>query len=235
MGIKNLMSKKNLPKWLWDWCGTLVAGIRRLTAHDFPALNGLSSQENIHSRTTDISPYTQVGWYDPVWYIDKLEGIEPRCKLGLWIGIAEDVGRPLTWWILPVIAKPRSSVFPFTEEDKLLKEVQDLVAALKAAIDEKRGNKFDPKDMDNELKTFAELNLDLFEDDDEQTTEPIELELAMPEADEFSSPEVFDQYLWAEILMDYGGKSQLGTVKRCAKGNDGNPLGISDKNPILDT
>jgi len=107
-GIKCLTSKKNWPKWLWDWCGTLVAAIRRLTAHDFPALNGLSPQENIHARTPDISPYTQFGWYKPVWYIDTSDGIKPRCKLGMWIGIAEDVGKPLTWWILPesFIAKP---------------------------------------------------------------------------------------------------------------------------------
>jgi len=106
------------------------------------------------------------------------------------------------------------------------------VAALKAAINEKIGDKIDPKGMDDKLKTFAELNLDLFEDDDEPTTEPIEPELAMPEADEFSSPEVYDQYLSAEILMDCGGEPQLpqlGTV------NNGNPLGVSDRNPVLDT
>jgi len=71
---------------------------------------------------------------------------------------------------------------------------------MKAAINEKIGNKIDHEDMDNELKTFAELNLDLFEDDDEPTTEPIEPESAMPEADEFSFPEVYDQYLSVEIL-----------------------------------
>jgi len=113
--------------------------------------------------------------------------------------------------------------------------VQDQVAALKAVIDEKIGDKIDPEDMDDKLETFAELNLDLFEDDDEPTTEPIEPKLAMPEADKFSSLEVFDQYLSAEILMDHGGKYQLGTVKWRAKDNDGNPPGISDRNPILDT
>jgi hypothetical protein len=58
----------------------------------------------------------------------------------------------------------------------------------------------------------------------------VEGEEFKPEADEYLSLEVFDQYLMANILLDRGDEAQLGTVK-----HDGNPIGRSHPNPLLDT
>ena len=57
----------------------------------------------------------------------------------------------------------------------------------------------------------------------------------MPEADKEFSPEAFDKYLTACVMLDRGGETQLGVVKKRRKGDDGNPIGRSNNNPLLDT
>ena len=47
-----------------------MAGIRRLTAHDIPTLQGRVPTEAIEGNTPDISEYAQFDWYQGVWYID---------------------------------------------------------------------------------------------------------------------------------------------------------------------
>ena len=235
-GIKRFTLRENSPFKLWDFCGEYVSAIRRLTAHDIPGLNGLSPEENIHARTPDISAYAQYEWYEAVWYVDPPGGIKPRKKLGRWIGVAEKVGGPMTYWILPKSCDPiaRSSVFPLTEDDLLSSNVNSQLKELDDSIESKIGNKVKAQDMDDELGPFAEIPLDLFEGDDLKA-EPSDPEMAMPEADEFSSPEIFDQYLNAQVLLDRGGTSQLGTVKRRSKDPSGDPVGRHNSNPLLDS
>jgi hypothetical protein len=55
--------------------------------------------------------------------------------------------------------------------------------------------------------------IELF-DEDEPTVEPVEGKEFRPEADKHSSPEAFDQFLMANILLDCGGQAQLGTAKQ---------------------
>jgi hypothetical protein len=59
----------------------------------------------------------------------------------------------------------------------------------------------------------------------------------MPEADgEHYSPEAYDQYLTANVLMDHGGgEAMLGTVKNWKWDSEGNPVGHLNMNPLLDT
>jgi hypothetical protein len=54
--------------------------------------------------------------------------------------------------------------------------------------------------------------IELF-DGEEATIKSVEDEELRPEVDEFSSSEVFVQYLMVNILLDCGGEAQLGTVK----------------------
>jgi hypothetical protein len=75
--------------------------------------------------------------------------------------------------------------------------------------------------------------IQLFEEE-EPTVEPVEDEEFKPEVDEFVSPEAFDQYQTANVLLDHGGEQMLGTVKSQKQDVDGNPVGISNLNPLLD-
>ena len=63
-GIKRATRRSGSPKRLWDYCGQWVVAIRRMTAHDFPELDGMPPEEAVHNRMADISAYAQFDWYD---------------------------------------------------------------------------------------------------------------------------------------------------------------------------
>ena len=47
--------------------------------------------------------------------------------------------------------------------------------------------------------------------------------------------EAYDQYVGAELLVPHGDEMVRGRVIKRARGDDGNPIGIRNSNPILDT
>ena len=56
----------------------------------------------------------------------------------------------------------------------------------------------------------------------------------MPEADDYT-PEAYDKYLTTEVKLANMGTLQKGTVMRRKRDADGNPVGRSHTNPLLDT
>jgi hypothetical protein len=100
------MQKARMPYRLWGFCGEWASAIWRLMAYKIPLLEGRVPDESIEGNTPDISKYAQFNWYQLVWY-HNLESIPAnnRC-LGWWIGVAHDVGVPLTSWILPASCQP---------------------------------------------------------------------------------------------------------------------------------
>ena len=119
-GIKRATWRERSPKRLWDYCGEWVAATRRLTAHDIPALQGRVPTELIDGNTPDISEYAQFDWYQLVWYIDPAVRFpDDSRKLGRWIGVAHDVGSPMTFWVLPPSCKviARSTVTPLMDDE----------------------------------------------------------------------------------------------------------------------
>ena len=55
-----------------------------------------------------------------------------------------------------------------------------------------------------------------------------------PEQDDYT-PEAYDQYLGAELLLPQGDEMIARRVIKRARGQDGNPIGIRNSNPLLDT
>lgn len=105
-GIRRATLRACSPKRLWDFCGKWVAAIRRLTAHDIPALQGRVPSEANEGNTPDKSEYAQFNWYQHVWYIDPaVQFPDDSRKLGRWIGVAHDVGSPMTFKVLPQTRK----------------------------------------------------------------------------------------------------------------------------------
>ncbi|MCK7497545.1 MAG: hypothetical protein MZW92_47270 [Comamonadaceae bacterium] len=111
-------------------------------------------------------------------------------------------------------------------------EVQVLKVELDTSIQDKIGDKRSDADCFADFPDVPEVPEDIFIDD-EPTSDPVEE--PMPEADEWYSPEAYDQYLTASVLMDRGGEGMLGTVKSRKRDSEGNPVGRSNTNPLLDT
>ena len=236
-GIQAATKRARSPKRLWDYCGQWVAAIRRMTAHDNPALNGMTPYECIHARTIDISAYAMFDWYEYVWYIDPAaDTAESRRKLGRWIGVAEHVGSALTYFILPASCQPiaRSSVFPMTRDERLSMAGRMAMADLDLAIEGKIGEGVSNEMCFHDLPDIPVVPVDLF-DEFVPTTEPAEREESMPDADEYPSSEAYDQYLNVNVLLDRGGDSQLGVVKQRKRDANDHPVGRSNLNPLLDT
>ena len=56
----------------------------------------------------------------------------------------------------------------------------------------------------------------------------------MPEADDYS-PEALDQYLTANDVLHHNDTMQKGYVRARKRDANGNPKGIANNNPLLDT
>jgi hypothetical protein len=69
---------------------------------------------------------------------------------------------------------------------------------------------------------------DVVFDDDEMN------EVNAIEQDDYTD-EAYDQYVGAELLVPHGDEMVHGRVIKRARGEDGNPIGIRNNNPILDT
>jgi len=202
--IKRATLHARSPKRLWDYCGEWAAAVRWLTAHEIPSLQGQVPSEAIEGNTPDISEYAQFNWYKYVWYLDPAVPFpEDAKKLGRWIGVAHDVGSPMTYWILPASCKviARSTVSSLTEDELKDPVVQPRVAELDLSIKEKIGDSLSDEDIDGDLVgIIPEVPDDIFLPDHDAEYDPAEPDAVMLEADDFT-PEAYDEYLTAEVLL----------------------------------
>jgi hypothetical protein len=74
----------------------------------------------------------------------------------------------------------------------------------------------------------------VFEDNYDPDTKVQDERFDRPEADSFTA-EGLDNYLLTKVLLPRGDGKFKGTVVGRKKGNDGNPIGLANSNPILDT
>jgi hypothetical protein len=235
-GIRRAMRRTRTPYRLWDFCGEWVSAVRRLTAHAIPGLEGRVPAEAIEGNTPDISEYAQFDWYQYVWYHDPESFPADNKKLGRWIGVAHDVGAALTSWILPASCKPiaRSTVSPLTEEELRKATVQEEMKLLDTAIEAKIGNKRPASEVEKEFdKLHPEIPEDIFLGDQEDE-ESEENDASIREADDFT-PESYDKYLTAEVMLPNGGELVRAKVTSRKRDVDGNPVGKSHSNPLLDS
>jgi hypothetical protein len=78
-------------------------------------------------------------------------------------------------------------------------------------VTSKLGNSVKTNEAEEFQAMFPDYG-DLFDEEDE-AREPFEPEAASPEADEYT-PNTFDQYLTAEVLLPRNGEEHKGTVRR---------------------
>ena len=239
--IRKTMQREHAPRRLWDYCGIWCAAIRRRTALDIPGLDGRTPEENVHARIVDISAYAQFNWYSHVWYIDYPQDVATsRRQLGRWLGVAENVGSPLCYIILPKSCKPiiRSSVQPVTADEFLQPETKLLIERFDAAVIEKIGDSRTDDEVMNDLPDIPLVPTDVLIEDEifESVSNPIDTnpDVELSEADDWT-PESYDTYISAKVLLPRGDENQEAKVLGRAKDDNGNPIGIRNNNPILDT
>jgi len=231
--VRRKMIASRVPSRLWDFCVKWSSDVRNRTSSTRFVLDGRTPYEAVMGHTPDISSLATFNFYEPVWYIDQTsEFPKPKRKLGRWLGEAYDIGQAMCYWVLPISGIPiaRSSVQPIPPEDLTTDDAVQELAALDKILTEKFGEPIRPED----LSGYDINNPDI---DNEYITplfEPMEPENAMPEADLWDA-EAYDQYISAQVILPSGDSQLLGTVTARKRDAHGNPVGISNKNPILDT
>jgi hypothetical protein len=123
-----------------------------------------------------------------------------------------------------------------TPEELLEPANKALAEELDKAIDEKIGKFRTDKEVAEELGMLFGPSGDLYDGDLDpfDEIEAAEEAALMPEADEWT-PETFDKYLVAEVLLPHGGELVRAKVTGRKRAADGTPVGVAHTNPILDT
>jgi hypothetical protein len=122
---RNRMTRKNVPRRLWDYGLIYEAGILNRIPRGNNDRTGL---EIVTGETPDISEWIDFEFFDRVWYYDhkKIELDGTGKKLARWLGIAHRVGSDLCYWLLlpngSVIA--RTTVQHVTRSDMLVEDVK---------------------------------------------------------------------------------------------------------------
>jgi hypothetical protein len=107
---------------------------------------------------------------------------------------------------------------------------------LDVSVKEKIGDSIKNDDLDEDLiGLFPEVPDDVFlPDNDHDDHVPTDDADVVPEADEFT-PEAYDEYLTAEVLLPNMGEMTKAKVTDRKRDADGNPIGLRNPNPLLDT
>ena len=237
---RHLMRENQAPIRLWCFAYEYAADILTLQATGLFDLGGRTPFEHVLGYTPDISEYTTFSWYQWAYYWDELDKEKKLCR---WLGVASNVGQAMCYWILIANGEyiARSTVIPIPEEDlaadvtkalmsKFTSSVHDVIGDHSTAIIH-QGNL-------NDDTIYEELFVDDNPDDD-GITYPWDVELSdIPLKDDNDVElEALDKYIGAHVVLPGrdGATTVLAEIKGRKRDSNGQLIGTSNPNPILDT
>jgi Reverse transcriptase (RNA-dependent DNA polymerase) len=207
---------------LWDYALVYESQIMTRTARSPSHRTGF---EKVVGRTPDISEWLDFTFYDRVWYWYQ-PGDEDNPRLGRWIGVAEQVGSGMTYWILGETGTvtARSTVQHVTDHEMLSydmrKRLEEFDAALAKAIKPGKFLDIDPLYSGTYIEDYLQEN--------------DEMEAPVVVREDYT-PEAYDRFVGAELYLPNRGEMVLGRVSKRLRGEDGNPIGVRNLYPIFDT
>ena len=226
------MFKTNCPRRLWCFGLEYEAKILQRTASHAGNLKGRTPLEKVVGETPDISEYMDFGFYD--WVVFKQDAGIGEAILARFLGVATGVGSLMSYWILPPSGIPevRSTVQRLT----MLEQQTDSIRQRMDEFDKRIKTKFQGDfHIDDDGNRNTELLGSLMDDPDfiEEFHKSFSNE-DVPEAD--NTPDAYDPYLAMEVSIDRGGEQPaFAKVTKRLKDSNGNPIGVANRNPILDT
>jgi hypothetical protein len=139
----------------------------------------------------------------------------------------------MCYWVLLKSGVPiaRSTVQEIPKELYTTEDFKEELKTLDTALTAKFGDPVNPNEETDDHG--YDINAQILDTETPQY-EPWKPEAQMPEADEWE-PDAYDQYISAQVILPTQDGQALGTVTVRKKDLHGNPIGISNKNPILDT
>jgi hypothetical protein len=214
------------PKPLWDHCLELEALVRSCTCNDIYMTAGQVPETIMTGSTADISHITEFGWDDWVMYRVNVPSYpDDRLIRGRYLGPAMDIGSALTAKILQPNGQfvCRSTLRHLTNKELQSSVHLDKQRQFNESVTTHLGPASTVQDFPAEHLT---PDPDYFDDID-----PIDPDYG----DAGITPEMGDNYLSAEIMLPCGGTMVKGRVAARKCDRDGNLIGLTNPNPILDT
>ena len=235
------MTKRRVPKRLWDYGIVWVCEIMSLTSNSTFALDGRTPIEQITGETPDISEYLDFSFYDWVWYKENAGVGDNSC--GRWLGVSHRVGNLMSYWILTENGRviSRTTVQRITNLEQGTAEVKDRMTRYNERVSTvlKDANHVIQGEGERQLQDWDNYTL---EDDPDFAEEFNNLvsDDAIPEADDTFTPDLFDDtYLNKEVAIARGAGNeedvQYGKVTKRLRDAEGRPIGTANDNPLLDT
>jgi hypothetical protein len=188
--------------------------------------NGKVSEIIMTSSTADISHICEFGWYDWVMFRDNVPTIpDIKLTLGQYLGPATNVGSALTAKILKSNGQTvcRSTLWHLNDKEIHCPIHQEMCRVFNETITHHLGPNATEQDFLSEDLT---PDYDFYDDNHNHDPDHGDLEV---------TPEMGDNYLNAEIFVLQGGTLMKGRVTSRKRDKDGNPVGLANVNPILDT
>jgi hypothetical protein len=226
------MRKTNAPLSLWDYCCSLVARIKNLTANNYYAAQGRTPMEILIGDTPDISEYMAFHWYQPIWYIDGASFPDDKKKIGRWLGVSHRVGQAMCFWILTENATviSRTSVQAISRDELKTITVTDKLKDFDQRIDSRIGN-----DLANINLPLPANKRYIFDDHDETCNEAYQRELEKEDDDKISNTN-YDKLLLAKVSLPTDDHMiKLGKVRGDKRDHTGNLVGRYHANPLINT
>jgi hypothetical protein len=220
------MLRTGSPKPLWDHSLKLEALVHSCTRNDIYMTVGQVPETIMTSDTAGISHIAEFAWFDWVMFRDNVPAYpDNKLTLGQYLGPATDTGSALTTKILKANGQfdCRTTVRPLND-DKLQSSV----------------NQKERQDFDQSILTHLgpAATADDFEAEDLTPDPPYfnDAHIIGPDyGDAEITPEMGDNYLTAELMLPQGGTMVKGRVSARKPDRNGNPVGLANSNPILDT
>ena len=232
------MTKRRVPKRLWDYGMVWVCEVMSLTANSSFQLEGRTPLEQLTGETPDISEYLDFSFYDCVWYKDNA-GVGDNL-FGRWLGVSHRVGNLMSFWILTSHGKiiSRTTVQRVTNLEMTTTEVkqrrQEYDERIKEIMND--ANHVVHEDNERQLQDWDDYTEDNDEDFAKEFGEPVS-DSKISEADDDFTPDTFnDTYLNKEVaLADGANEAKFGRVTKRLRDAEGRPIGMANENPLLDT
>ena len=228
------------PIVLWDYCMERRAIINQVTAKKLFQLHGTNPHTATFGTQADISNICHFGWYEWVYYRDKLASypFQKEC-LGRCLGPAKNEGNVMANWVLTQSGKviPRRTIRRLKkDESSASNEVEaHKRASFTADITSKLGDsiklpsapmpKWEEPDWDDEP----------YGDEETSPVEPFEADLVDAAGRPIMMHSLTDALINAEVLLDKDDSAALARVIRRAVTSNGKVVGEWNSNPILNT
>ena len=239
------MTKKNVPKRLWDF-GLVYEG--EILSRMSRGRDRRCGYEEVFGETADISEWLDFEFYDLVWWWDrhdKPDSTDDPRRLARWLGVSHRVGSDLCYWLITEHGKiiSKTSVEHVIQDDYLKPEIKARIDSfnerLGQALDDANfqvggdlaftGMKLDDIDFDD-------LNYGVRQDSGVTPTDEEYGDMLTEERPDAEDEKAIDEYINMEVVMNLGTDAERrGRVVKRARGIDDRPIGRAHSHTLFDT